>query len=50
MESSPGGRCGEIASDLSIILVTVAQLVFFTRFQGYIAWPTTGPDRTVTRL
>ena len=50
MESSSGGRCGEIASDLSIILVTVAQLVFFTRFHEYIAWPTTGPDGTVTRL
>ncbi|MFC2036638.1 hypothetical protein ACFLYD_01535 [Chloroflexota bacterium] len=34
MESSPGGRCGEIASDLSIILVTVAQLVLFT-----LSWP-----------
>jgi hypothetical protein len=50
MESSPRSRCGEIASDLSIIFVTVAQLIFFTRFHKYIAWYTTGPDGSVTRL
>jgi hypothetical protein len=33
-----------------IILVTVAQLIFFTFFHRYIAWPTTLPDGTVTRL
>jgi len=51
MESSPrGGRCGDIASDLSIIFVTVVQLIFFTRFHKYIAWYTTEPDGSVTRL
>jgi uncharacterized protein YacL len=50
MESSPGGRCGEIASDISVILVTVAQLIFFSFFHQYIAWYTTGPDGSVTRL
>jgi len=50
MESSPRSRCGEIASDLSIIFVTVAQLIFFTRFHKYIAWYTTEPDGSVTRL
>jgi hypothetical protein len=50
MESSSGGRCGEIASDLAVILVTVAQLVFLTSFHRYIAWFTTGPDGSVTRL
>ena len=51
MESSPqSGRCGEIASDLSIIFVTLVQLIFFTRFHRYIAWYTTGPDGNVTRL
>jgi len=50
MESSQGGRCGEIASDLSIIFVTAAQLAFFTRFHKYIAWYTTQPDGSVTRL
>jgi hypothetical protein len=50
VESSPEGRCGEIASDLSIILVTVAQIIFFTRFHRYIAWYTTESDGTVTRL
>jgi hypothetical protein len=50
MESSPPGRCGEIASDMSIIFVTVAQLIFFTRFHRYIAWYTSEPDGSVTRL
>jgi len=49
-ESSSGGRCGEIASDMSIILVTAAQLIFFTFFHKYISWPITGPDGSVTRL
>jgi hypothetical protein len=50
MESSPGGRCSEIVSDIAIILVTVAQLIFFTRYHEVIAWSTTGPDGSVTRL
>jgi hypothetical protein len=50
MESSPPGRCGEIASDMSIIFVTAAQLIFFTRFHRYIAWVTTEPDGSVARL
>jgi hypothetical protein len=50
MESSPRSRCGEIASDLSIILVTAAQLIFFVFFYEYIAWYSTGPDGSVTRL
>jgi hypothetical protein len=50
MESSPQGRCGEIVSDISIIVVTVAQLIFFTYFHKYIAWYTTEPDGSVTRL
>jgi hypothetical protein len=50
MESSPDGRCGEIASDMSIIFVTAAQLIFFTCFHEYIAWPITEPDGSVTRL
>jgi len=50
MESSPGSRCGEIASDISMIFVTVAQLIFFTFFHKYIAWYTTEPDGSVTRL
>lgn len=50
MDSAEGGRCGDIASDLSIILVTIVQLVFFTSFHKYIAWPATAPDGTVTRL
>ena len=50
MESSRGSRCGEIAEDLFIILVTAVQLIFLTFFHEYIAWYTTEPDRTVTRL
>jgi hypothetical protein len=50
MESSQGSRCGEIGEDIFIILITVAQLIFFTFFHRYIAWPTTGPDGGVTRL
>ena len=50
MESSPQSRCGEIASDISIILVTVAQLIFFVFFHGYIAWYIAEPDGTFTRL
>jgi hypothetical protein len=50
MESSQGGRCGEIASDIAIILVTAAQLIFFASFHRYIAWPVTGPDGSVSRL
>jgi hypothetical protein len=50
MESSAEGRCGEIASDMSIILVTVVQLIFFTSFHEYIAWPVTEPNGGDTRL
>jgi hypothetical protein len=50
MESSPRSRAGDIASDIFIILVTATQLIFFTFFHQYIAWYTTEPDGSVTRL
>jgi hypothetical protein len=50
MEASPGSRCGDIASDMATILVTVVQLIFLTFFHEYIAWYSTGPDGSVTRL
>ncbi len=50
MESSPRSRTGEISSHISMILVTVANLIFFTSFHKYIAWHATGPDGSVTRL
>ena len=50
MESSSGGRCGEIASDIMIILVTVAQLIFFVFFYETIAWYTTGADGSAVRI
>lgn len=49
MQPSSGGRCGEAASNLAVVLVTVVQLIFFTRYHEYIAWFTAGPDGTVTR-
>ena len=33
-----------------MVLVTVANLIFFTSFHKYIAWYTTEPDGSVTRL
>ena len=50
MELSPRSKSGEIASHISMIFVTVAQLIFFTSFHKYIAWYTTEPDGSVTRL
>ncbi len=43
-------RAGQIASDIFIILVTAANLIFFAFFHKYIAWYITGPDGSVTRL
>ncbi len=50
MESSPRSRMGEIGGHIFIIFVTVAQLIFFTLFHKYIAWYTTQPDGSITRL
>jgi len=50
MESSNRVKTGETSSHISIILVTAAQLIFFTRFHKYIAWSTTEADGSVTRL
>ena len=50
MTTSPRSKSGENSSHATIILVTVAQLIFFTRFHQYIAWPVTGADGSVTRL
>ena len=50
MEASPGSRCGDIASDIATILMTIAQIIFLTFFHEYIAWYATGPDGSVTRL
>lgn len=50
MQSSPRARSGEISSHIFIIIVTSAQLIFFTLFHRYIAWFTTEPDGSVTRL
>ncbi len=50
MELSLRVRTGEIGSHISIIFVTAAQLIFFAFFHEYIAWYTTEPDGSVTRL
>ena len=50
MEPSSRVRTGETASHISIIFVTVAQLIFFAFFHKYIAWFTTELDGSVTRL
>ena len=50
MESSPRSRTCEIGEDIFIILITAAQLIFLTFFHRYIAWSTTQPDGSVTRL
>ncbi len=50
MGLSRRNRTGEIGSDIFIIFVTVANLIFFTFFHKYIAWYTTEPDGSVTRL
>jgi hypothetical protein len=50
MTTTPKRRSGEVSGHISIILVTLAQLVFFTRFHEYISWPITEPDGSVTRL
>ena len=49
MESSRS-RSGEIGSHIFMVLVTVTNLIFFTSFHKYIAWHTTEPDGSVTRL
>jgi hypothetical protein len=50
MEPSKRVRSGQIASDISIILVTAGNLIFFAFFHKYIAWYTAGPDGSTTRL
>ena len=50
MELSRRSSTGETASHIFIIFVTVAQLIFFTLFHKYIAWYTTQPDGSITRL
>ena len=50
METTRRDRQGEISSHIFIILVTLAQLIFFTFFHKYIAWHTTGPDGSSIRL
>ena len=50
MELSPRVRSGKVSSHIFIIFVTLAQLIFCTRFHKYIAWHTTEPDGSVTRL
>lgn len=50
MASSNETRSGEAVGDISIIVVTAAQLIFFRRYYEYIAWYTRGADGSVVRI
>lgn len=50
MATSSKIKSGEIASHISIILVTLVQFIFFTWFHKYIAWNATGQGGNVIRL
>ncbi|MFC1866092.1 hypothetical protein ACFLYB_05215 [Chloroflexota bacterium] len=50
MESSSQSKTSELSSDIFMVLVTVANLIFFAFFHKYIAWFTTESDGSVTRL
>ena len=50
MKASQRVRVGETSGHIYIILVTLAQLIFFTRFHKYIAWNFTEPDGSIARL
>jgi hypothetical protein len=50
MQSSQQGKASELSSDIFMILVTVANLIFFAFFHRYIAWFTTEPDGSAMRL
>ncbi|UCE98317.1 MAG: hypothetical protein JSV74_03060 [Dehalococcoidia bacterium] len=50
MKSPRQGKTSEISSDIFMILVTVANLIFFAFFHRYIAWFTTEPDGSAIRL
>ncbi len=50
MGESSRSRAGQIGSDIAMILVTGANLVFITSFYEYIAWYTLEPGGGVTRL
>ena len=50
MEPSPQSKSGETASNIFMILVTLVQIIFFTSYHEYIAWPITAADGSVTRL
>ena len=50
MGLSTRAKSGEVSSHIFIILVTLAQLIFFSFFHKYIAWFSTDPDGNVIRL
>jgi bacteriorhodopsin len=50
METSSVGRAGDLVSDIAVVLITIAQLIFFVYYYRYISWPVTAPDGTVTRI
>ena len=50
MKQSFQVKSGGVSGHIAIILVTVAQFIFFTFFHKYIAWNVTGSDGNLTRL
>jgi len=50
METSSVGRAGDLAGDIAVLLITIAQLIFFVYYYRYISWPVTAADGTVTRI
>ena len=50
MGASRRVRSGETSSDIFIILVTAANLIFLAFFHKYMAWHTTAPDGSAVRL
>jgi hypothetical protein len=50
MEASLSKRAEEIVGYLFMILITAANLIFFSFFHKYIAWYTTEPNGDTTRI
>jgi len=50
MEATSQGRAGDLVSDIAVLLITIAQLIFFVYYYRYISWPVTAPDGTATRI
>jgi bacteriorhodopsin len=50
METTSQSRAGDLTGDIAVVLITIAQLIFFVYYSRFISWPVTAPDGTVTRI